>query len=97
TPGQANQPPPGSEMTLGPLIVVSGPAGAGKNTLIGRAVAAFAGRLRHSISATTRPPRDGEVDGVHYHFWTRERFEAGVAAGEGRGDPTGVGPHSRAA
>jgi guanylate kinase len=69
-------------MSLGPLIIVSGPAGSGKTTLIQRALEAFGPRLRHSVSATTRPPRGAEVDGVDYHFWTRERFERGVAAGE---------------
>jgi guanylate kinase len=37
--------------------------------------------LRLSVSATTRPPRPGEQDGVHYHFWTREQFEAERASG----------------
>jgi guanylate kinase len=69
-------------MSLGPLIIVSGPAGSGKSTLIQMAVRGFGSRLRHSVSATTREPRKGEVDGVHYHFWSRERFEAGIAAGE---------------
>ena len=69
-------------MTLGPLIIVSGPSGSGKSTLIGRVIGRFAPRLRHSISATTRKPRPGEEDGVHYHFWTPERFEQGIAAGE---------------
>jgi len=69
-------------MPVGPLIIVSGPAGSGKSTLIARAVEVFAPRLRHSVSATTRDPRPGEVDGVHYHFWTRDRFEAGIANGE---------------
>jgi guanylate kinase len=69
-------------MTLGPLIIVSGPAGSGKSTLVARAVAEFGGRLRHSVSATSRPPRQGEMDGVHYHFWTRERFEQAIASGE---------------
>jgi guanylate kinase len=69
-------------MSLGPLIIVSGPAGSGKSTLIGMALREFGPRLRHSVSATTRERRNGEVDGVHYHFWTRERFEAGIAAGE---------------
>jgi guanylate kinase len=78
----ANQIPSRNEMTLGPLIIVSGPSGSGKSTLIDRALAVFGPRLRHSISATTRPKRAGEVDGLHYHFWTRERFEAGIAAGE---------------
>ena len=69
-------------MTLGPLIIVSGPSGSGKSTLIAQVVARLAPRLRHAISATTRAPRPGEEDGVHYHFWTRERFERGIAAGE---------------
>ncbi len=69
-------------MTVGPLIIVSGPAGAGKSTLIQRARAEFGPRLRHAVSATTRAPRPHEVDGVHYHFWDRARFEAGIAAGE---------------
>jgi guanylate kinase len=69
-------------MSLGPLIVVSGPAGSGKSTLITMALRVFGPRLRHSVSATTRQRRKGEVDGVHYHFWTRDRFEAGIAAGE---------------
>ncbi|HKA08656.1 MAG TPA: guanylate kinase, partial [Gemmataceae bacterium] len=69
-------------MSLGPLIIVSGPAGSGKSTLIQMAVRVFGPRLRHSVSATTREPRKGEVDGVHYHFWTRERFETGIAGGE---------------
>jgi guanylate kinase len=69
-------------MSLGPLIIVSGPAGSGKSTLIEMALRVFGPRLRHSVSATSRGPRKGEVDGVHYHFWTRGRFEAGIAAGE---------------
>lgn len=69
-------------MTVAPLIVVSGPSGSGKSTLIRFAVASFPGRLRHAVSATTRPPRPGEIDGREYHFWDRSRFEAGIAAGE---------------
>jgi len=80
-------------MSLGPLIIVSGPAGSGKSTLIQMAVREFGPRLRHSVSATTREPRMGEVDGVHYHFWTRERFEAGIAAGEFLEHATVFGKH----
>jgi len=69
-------------MIPGPLIIVSGPSGSGKSTLIRRALAVFGPELRHAISATTRRRREGEVDGVDYHFWTRERFEAGIEAGE---------------
>ena len=69
-------------MNLGPLIIVSGPSGSGKSTLIRRTLEMFGPRLRHAVSATTRPPRPGEVDGVDYHFWPLERFEAGIAVGE---------------
>jgi guanylate kinase len=65
----------------GPLIIVSGPSGCGKSTVIARLLATTDLPLRLSVSATTRAPRPGEGDGVHYHFWTRERFEAEVRAG----------------
>jgi guanylate kinase len=68
-------------MKQGPVIIVSGPAGSGKSTLVERAVAEFPGRLRHSVSATSRAPRDGEVNGIHYHFWTREQFERATTEG----------------
>jgi guanylate kinase len=66
---------------MGPLIIVSGPSGVGKSTIIQRLLADAPGPLRLSVSATTRPPRTGERDGVDYHFWSRERFAAEVAAG----------------
>jgi guanylate kinase len=65
----------------GPLIILSGPSGSGKSTLVQRLLATSDLPLRLSVSATTRPPRPGEVDGAHYHFWTRERFDQEVAAG----------------
>ncbi len=58
----------------GRLIVVSGPSGAGKSTLI-RAALDEVPRLAYSVSATTREPRPGEVDGRDYVFLTREEFE----------------------
>jgi guanylate kinase len=58
----------------GRLIVVSGPSGAGKSTLIRAALDAVP-RLVYSVSATTRDPRPGEVDGRDYVFLTREEFE----------------------
>lgn len=58
----------------GLLVVVSGPSGVGKGTVHERVRAALPGS-RLSVSATTRPPRPGEIDGVHYHFMDTARFE----------------------
>ena len=63
------------------LLVLAGPAGSGKSTLCDRLVAAGMGFTR-VVTSTTRAPRDGEVDGVHYHFFTPEAFDARLAAGE---------------
>jgi guanylate kinase len=62
------------------LLVLSAPSGAGKTTLARRFVAAH-GDAAFSVSATTRPPRGAERDGVDYHFVTPERFAALVAEG----------------
>jgi guanylate kinase len=59
----------------GRLFVLSGPSGSGKSTLARRALARADVPVRLSISATTRPPRPGEVDGVDYRFLTRDEFE----------------------
>jgi guanylate kinase len=61
-------------MAIGPLIIVSGPSGSGKSTLIGSLLEEKTWPLRLSVSATTRAKRPAEIDGVHYHFWTREQF-----------------------
>jgi|SRR5579884_326758 guanylate kinase len=66
---------------VGPLIIVSGPSGSGKSTVIARVLQEAKVPLRVSVSATTRPPRPGEREGVHYHFWTREQFLQQVQAG----------------
>ena len=60
-------------MKRGLLIVVSGPAGSGKGTVNSQLVAT--GDFVFSVSATTRAPRPGEVDGVNYHFIDREEFQ----------------------
>ena len=64
----------------GRLIILTGPSGVGKGTLL-KALLARHPELYLSISATTRLPRAGEVDGTHYCFYTRDRFEAEIAAG----------------
>ncbi len=61
-------------MLLGRLIVLTGPSGVGKGTLV-RSLVTRHPQLYLSISATTRQPRPGEVDGIDYYFVTREKFE----------------------
>jgi len=68
-------------MHQGPLIILSGPSGSGKSTVIRRLLDENGMPLRLSVSATTRQPRVGEQDGVHYYFWTREHFHEQVRAG----------------
>ena len=68
-------------MKNGKLIVISGASGVGKGTVL-KAVMEKREDLFFSVSATTRDPRPGEVDGVHYYFVTKERFEEMIAAGE---------------
>ena len=62
------------------LIVLSGPSGVGKSTVV-RELRETHPEVWLSVSVTTRFPRPGEVDGVHYHFVTRAAFEAMVAEG----------------
>ena len=57
----------------GKTFIIAGPSGVGKGTII-QALFAQQKNLYFSVSATTRAPRPGEVDGVHYHFLTREQF-----------------------
>jgi len=64
----------------GMLVVVSSPSGGGKGTLIRRALT-IVPNLGYSVSFTTRPPREGEVDGSDYHFVSVERFEQMKAEG----------------
>ena len=62
------------------LSVITGPSGVGKGTLVSRLLARHP-RIWLSVSATTRPPRPGEVEGESYFFLSREHFERQVAAG----------------
>ncbi len=68
-------------MSKGKLVVVSGPSGVGKGTVLGIMMEKRKD-LVFSVSATTRPPRPNEIEGVHYYFVTRERFEEMIARGE---------------
>jgi guanylate kinase len=63
------------------VLVITGPSGVGKGTLI-RALLERIPTLELSVSATTRPPRPGEQNGVHYHFLTAAEFDARVRAGD---------------
>jgi len=68
--------------TSGPcVIIVAAPSGSGKSTLAARLMAKQPS-IRFSVSATTRPPREGESDGVHYHFLDSESFRAAIARNE---------------
>ena len=66
------------ERRKGMLLVVSGPSGTGKGTLCERLLRSDP-TIMFGVSATTRKPREGEVDGVHYHFIDEERFDKMLA------------------
>ena len=68
-------------MERGKLIVVSAPSGCGKGTILGR-VLEDKERFYYSVSATTRAPRAGEIDGVHYRFLTKDTFGEKIKNGE---------------
>ena len=70
-----------SQKRRGIMFVISSPSGAGKTTLT-RSLIEKDSNLRLSISVTTRPKRSNEVDGVHYHFISRRRFDAMRRSGE---------------
>jgi len=66
-------------LTPGRMVLISGPSGCGKSTIIQRLISDA--RVEFSISATTRPIREGEVEGVDYHFLTAEQFRSKVEEG----------------
>ncbi|MEJ2508125.1 MAG: guanylate kinase [Gammaproteobacteria bacterium] len=72
--------PSGSASAQGSLYIVSAPSGAGKTSLV-KALVESTEDVRVSVSHTTRAPRPGEQDGVHYHFVDRETFQAMAAEG----------------
>lgn len=69
-----NNPPPGK------LIIIVAPSGTGKSTMANRLLNDF-DRIRFSVSATTRAPREGEIDGQHYFFLDEEEFTRLVEEG----------------
>ena len=62
-------------MTRGRLVIISGPSGAGKSTVVRELINRSDLPLKLSVSATTRPARAGEIDGVHYHFLSQAQFD----------------------
>ncbi len=68
-------------MAKGPLIILSGPSGSGKSTIVAEVLRRSTLPLRLSISATTRAPRPNEQSGVHYFFWSKEKFLEEVQKG----------------
>lgn len=67
-------------MSAGRMLLVSGPSGCGKSTICQRLLEDP--RVVFSVSATTRPPRPGEVDGEDYHFLSKDQFRRRVEQGE---------------
>lgn len=67
--------------SLGKLIVLTGPSGVGKGTLMQSLLYRYP-QLYYSVSATTRSPRTGELDGKDYYFISRDEFEQSIAGGE---------------
>ena len=68
-------------MRRGKTFIVSGPSGVGKSTVL-NALLSRRDSLYFSVSATTRPPREGELDGVHYHFLDAGTFQDWIARDE---------------
>ena len=68
-------------MSAGKLIVITGPSGVGKGTIV-RSLLKSHPNLYLSISATTRQPRKGEIEGLDYYFLSRIEFESAIADGE---------------
>jgi guanylate kinase len=67
---------------MGPLIIVSGPSGVGKTTVVEELLKRGSAPLRRAITATTRAPRATETEETSYHFWSREAFQKAIDAGQ---------------
>ena len=70
-----------NSLSKGTLFVISGPSGVGKGTLV-KMLRENTPEIKISVSATTRSPRPGEINGVHYLFLTKEDFKKKIEAGE---------------
>lgn len=70
----------GSATTVPRLVVLTGPSGVGKSTVVAR-LRATQPEIWQSVSMTTRPARPGEIDGLHYHFATDDEFDQAVSDG----------------
>lgn len=68
-------------MSKGQILVISGPSGSGKSSLIDRLMQDYEG-IYFSVSSTTREIRDGEKEGINYHYITKDEFESGIEKGE---------------
>lgn len=64
------------------LLIIAGPAGSGKTTLCERLVGEFPGQVQRVVTATTREPRPGEMNGVAYHFFSDAEFDEHLTRGE---------------
>lgn len=79
----APQPHPGDQSAENTkLLVLSGPSGSGKTTIVRKLLQDTPVPLRICVSATTRPPRTGEIDGDDYHFLNADEFEQKRKEGE---------------
>lgn len=64
----------------GKIIIVSAPSGCGKSTIINELLSRGEIDMEFSVSATSRPPREGEINGKHYFFMTEQEFRDAIAA-----------------
>jgi guanylate kinase len=82
TPLAFSEQDPMASTKLGKLVVISGPSGVGKSTVVRQVLARLGGRVYLSVSATTRPPRPDERDGIDYYFLSDAEFRRRREAGE---------------